>query len=90
MVALRTRRGRRALTLVVGLLVWLIVVFFFFQAVTPAASGELLRLGPRGLGVHFAAGPVWDGPASTWRGSRGASTRFVVSAPGNGSDGTTL
>ena len=35
MVALRTRRGRRALTIVVGLVVWLIVVFFFFQAVTP-------------------------------------------------------
>ncbi len=35
MVALRTRRGRRALSIVVGLLVWLIVVFFFFQAVTP-------------------------------------------------------
>ena len=35
MMALRTRRGRRALTIVVGLLVWLVVVFFFFQAVTP-------------------------------------------------------
>ncbi len=35
MVALRTRRGRRALTIVGGILVWLIVVFYFFQAVTP-------------------------------------------------------
>jgi sortase A len=34
-VALRTRRGRRALTIVGGIVVWLIVVFYFFQAVTP-------------------------------------------------------
>jgi sortase A len=35
MVVLRTHRLRRALTIVGGVLVWLVVVFFFFQAVTP-------------------------------------------------------
>jgi sortase A len=35
MVAIRTHRLRRALTIVAGLLVWLVVVFYFFQAVTP-------------------------------------------------------
>jgi len=34
-MGMRTRRGRRALTVVVGTVVWLFVVFFFFQAVTP-------------------------------------------------------
>jgi sortase A len=34
-LALRTRRGQRALAVVGGIVVWLIVVFFFFQAVTP-------------------------------------------------------
>ena len=34
-MTIRTRRGRRALTIVVGTAVWLFVVFFFFQAVTP-------------------------------------------------------
>ena len=33
--ARRTRRGRRALVLGFGLAVWLVVVFFFFQAVAP-------------------------------------------------------
>ena len=33
--ALHTRGGRRAASLVVGIAVWLIVVFYFFQAVTP-------------------------------------------------------
>jgi sortase A len=33
--ALRTRRFQRALSVVVGILVWLVVVFYFFQAVTP-------------------------------------------------------
>ena len=31
----RVRRGRRALVLASGLIVWLVVVFFFFQAVAP-------------------------------------------------------
>ncbi len=31
----RTRRGRRALVLGTGLLTWVVVVFFFFQAVAP-------------------------------------------------------
>ena len=34
-VALRTRRGQRALAIGAGTVVWLVVVFFFFQAVTP-------------------------------------------------------
>ncbi len=34
-VALRTHRFRRALTIVAGTAVWLVVVFFFFQAVAP-------------------------------------------------------
>ena len=33
--ARRARRGRRALVLAFGLIVWLVVVFFFFQAVAP-------------------------------------------------------
>jgi hypothetical protein len=33
--ARRTRRGARALVLGGGLLVWLVVVFYFFQAVAP-------------------------------------------------------
>ena len=34
-VALRTHRLRRALTILAGTAVWLVVVFFFFQAVAP-------------------------------------------------------
>jgi sortase A len=34
-LALRTHRGQRALAVVGGTVVWLVVVFFFFQAVTP-------------------------------------------------------
>jgi hypothetical protein len=33
--ARRVRRGRRALVLTFGLIVWLVVVFFFFQSVAP-------------------------------------------------------
>jgi sortase A len=35
LAARRTRAGRRALVVVIGPLVWLVVVFYFFQAVAP-------------------------------------------------------
>ena len=53
MVALRTRRGRRALAIVGGILVWLIVVFFFFQSVDATASGQLLSRAQVGVWMHW-------------------------------------
>jgi hypothetical protein len=35
MAARRSRRGRRGLVIGVGTMVWLVVVFFFFQATAP-------------------------------------------------------
>jgi hypothetical protein len=34
-LALRTHRALRAVTVLAGTLVWLVVAFFFFQAVAP-------------------------------------------------------
>ncbi len=45
--------GRRALAIVGGILVWLIVVFFFFQAVHATASGQLLSRAQVGVWMHW-------------------------------------